>query len=230
MNELKVTEYKEQRVLTTQQLAESYGTDGKSISYNFNSNKERYQEGKHYILLQGSELKAFREIHDLPSNISKFYLWTEKGAFLHAKSLNTHVAWEVYDRLVDEYFKKEKPLSELEILQRSLQLLNNQDIRITKLENNMTIDHGQAQDLRQAGAKRILEICGGKESNAYKGLGRKLFSELWHDFKEYFHINSYSNTLISRFDEALNYVEQWTPNNNALIQIRNCNSQINLAV
>lgn len=50
MNELTITEYKDIRVLTTQQLAEAYGTDGKTISYNFNRNKARYTTGKHYIL------------------------------------------------------------------------------------------------------------------------------------------------------------------------------------
>lgn len=33
------------------------------------------------------------------------YFWTEKGALLHAKSLNTDKAWEVYDYLVDFYFR-----------------------------------------------------------------------------------------------------------------------------
>jgi hypothetical protein len=106
MKELAVTEYRCQRVLTTQQIAEAYGTDGKVISYNFNHNKDRYVEGKHFICLNGDELRRFREIHDLPSNLNRIYLWTEKGAFLHAKSLNTDQAWEVYDRLVDNYFQK----------------------------------------------------------------------------------------------------------------------------
>lgn len=106
MKELAVTEYRFQRVLTTQQIAEAYGTDGKVISYNFNHNKDRYVEGKHFICLNGDELRRFREIHDLPSNLNRIYLWTEKGAFLHAKSLNTDQAWEVYDRLVDNYFQK----------------------------------------------------------------------------------------------------------------------------
>ena len=105
MNDLTVTEYRDIRVLTTQQIAELYGADSKTISYNFNHNKERYIEGKHYILLTGDELRAFREIHDLPTSTPKLYLWTEKGAFLHAKSLNTDKAWEVYDRLVDGYFR-----------------------------------------------------------------------------------------------------------------------------
>lgn len=44
------------------------------------------------------------------SRTSHIYLWTEKGALLHAKSLNTDKAWEVYDYLVDFYFRaKEKP-------------------------------------------------------------------------------------------------------------------------
>lgn len=107
-NELQRTEFKGMLVLTTQQLAEAYTTDSKTISYNFNHNKERYTEGKHYICLTGDDLRAFREIHDLPTNLNKVYLWTEKGAFLHAKSLNTDNAWEVYDRLVDDYFRQKQ--------------------------------------------------------------------------------------------------------------------------
>lgn len=110
MNEISITEYKDIRVLTTQQIAEAYGTDRKTISYNFNHNKERYKEGKHFIQLEGAEKTEFLnrlENHDSLKNAKTLYLWTEKGAFLHAKSLNTDTAWEVYDRLVDSYFKKE---------------------------------------------------------------------------------------------------------------------------
>ena len=123
---LKIIEYSGIRVLTTQQIANVYETDTKQISYNFNHNKERYQEGKHYILLTGNELRAFREIHDLPSNLNKAYLWTEKGAFLHAKSLNTDRAWEVYDKLVDFYFcTKEMVNTELSPqMQLQMQMVN----------------------------------------------------------------------------------------------------------
>lgn len=93
------------RVLTTAQLAEAYGTDSKVISYNFNRNKSRYTEGKHFYCLTGEELKAFREIHELPKNINTLYLWTERGTLLHAKSLNTDKAWEAYDYLLEHYFR-----------------------------------------------------------------------------------------------------------------------------
>lgn len=129
MKELAVTEYRCQRVLTTQQIAEAYGTDGKVISYNFNHNKDRYVEGKHFICLTGDELRRFREIHDLPSNLNRIYLWTEKGAFLHAKSLNTDQAWEVYERLIDNYFQKKDGKTNMPISYRDAiaQLLESLD-------------------------------------------------------------------------------------------------------
>ena len=53
MEELKVTEYRGMRVLTTQQIAEAYGVEAKKITDNFNNNKSRYVEGKHFICLDG---------------------------------------------------------------------------------------------------------------------------------------------------------------------------------
>lgn len=105
------------RVLTTAQLAEAYGTDDKTIRKNFERNKNRYVEGKHFYCLTGETLKKFfaddkltctnTEIVNFTntSKIRTLYLWTEKGALLHAKSLNTDKAWEVYDFLVENYFR-----------------------------------------------------------------------------------------------------------------------------
>lgn len=105
--DLQIIEHHNQRVLSTQQLAESYGTTTDVVTKNFNRNKERYLEGKHYYLLKGNDLKEFKANGqiDLLPNLNKLYLWTERGAFLHAKSLNTDKAWEVYDSLVEHYFK-----------------------------------------------------------------------------------------------------------------------------
>ena len=108
MNDLQIIEHQNQRVLVTSQLAESYGTDRRVISNNYTRNKERYIEGKHYYLLKGVDLKGFKGCHQIDESLkstSILYLWTERGAFLHAKSLNTDKAWEVYDSLVEHYFK-----------------------------------------------------------------------------------------------------------------------------
>lgn len=104
------------RVLTTAQLAEAYETDKRVISNNFNRNANRYTEGKHFYCLTGDKLKAFKACHQIDDNLKfapSVFLWTEKGALLHAKSLNTDKAWEVYDYLVESYFTKKTDYSGL---------------------------------------------------------------------------------------------------------------------
>jgi phage antirepressor YoqD-like protein len=115
MGQLQVIEESGQRVLTTAQLAEAYGTEVQIIVNNFNRNKDRYKLGKHFNLLTGDELKDFRAKNqiDLSLNTNKLYLWTEKGAWLHAKSLNTDQAWEAYEMLVDDYYRKVEQLNSL---------------------------------------------------------------------------------------------------------------------
>lgn len=109
MNQLAVIEHKNERVLTTQQLADAYETNIGAITDNFNNNKKHYIEGKHYFRLTGEDLKAFLQTENFRTqNNSKtrvLYVWTEKGAAMHAKSLNTDKAWELYEHLVETYFR-----------------------------------------------------------------------------------------------------------------------------
>ena len=113
MQNLQVIEIKGQRVLTTRQLATAYETEVKVIQNNFQRNKDRYTAGKHYIYMDRDELRevkaTYPQFDGELNRTSRANFWTEKGALLHAKSLNTEKAWEVYDYLVDFYFRvKEK--------------------------------------------------------------------------------------------------------------------------
>lgn len=56
---LTVVEYADQRVMTTKQLAEVFGTDTKNIRNNFSYNKDRFVEGRDYYFLEGEDLQAF---------------------------------------------------------------------------------------------------------------------------------------------------------------------------
>lgn len=124
IKEIKPVECRNIRVLTTQQLAEEYGVDHKILSKNFERNKDRYVEGKHFICLTGEELREFKtnRQNDVLPNANKLYLWTKKGAFLHAKSLNTDIAWELYDGLVDSYFEKQEEKMNYDDLSEELQM------------------------------------------------------------------------------------------------------------
>ena len=199
MNNLKEIEYKEIRVLTTQQLAEAYETDTQVITNNFNRNKERYTEGKHFIALSGEEKMEFiRKNQNDFSSFSKakaIYLWTEKGAFLHAKSLNTDKAWEVYDHLVETYFDVRKPLTQLEILQQSVEVLNRHDkeikqidTRMDKLEFDIPLYGSESDELSSHVRRKGVEVLGGKKSEAYQDteIRSKVYRDIYDQIKREF--------------------------------------------
>ena len=231
MNTLTVIERGNQRVMTTAVLADEYNTTSDVISKNFNRNKDKYVEGKHFYCLEGEELKEFKangQIEDQLKFSTKLYLWTQKGAFLHAKSLNTDRAWEIYDVLVDTYFKKHEDLleglsSEMKAILVHDKKLQVVESKVNKLENTMVINHGQAKEIESARKSRAITILGGMKSNAYKELSGKVFRAIGHDYKEYFNINVYDNTPFARFHEAVEYLNNWVPDNNLQIEINMAN-------
>ncbi|WP_131038963.1 ORF6N domain-containing protein, partial [Clostridioides difficile] len=139
-NNLQVIERNNKRVLTTQQLADVYETDSKNISNNFNNNKDRFIEGKHYFLLQGDDLKNFKGIHTEYENLkfaSKMYLWTERGANRHCKILDTDKAWEQFDNLEETYFKvkQQKPTCIEDVLIESLKEMKDLRLQVNQANN-----------------------------------------------------------------------------------------------
>ena len=108
-----------QAVITTSQLADVYGVTSKNITNNFSRNKDRFEIGKHYFVLQGDELKAFIRVAPercLPASTSVAYLWTRRGASRHSKILGTDRAWEQFDYLEENYFERES-VPQLSVIQ-----------------------------------------------------------------------------------------------------------------
>lgn len=153
---LQVVETNNQRVLTTAQIAEQYETTERRISENFNRNKERYTEGKHYYCLTGDILREFKNKYAncgfVPgAKVNAFYLWTEKGALMLAKSLNTDKAWEAYECLVDTYFSvreqgqlPQRPdrTKALEVKEMNARVrMSNQFLKLANIETTLSKDY-----------------------------------------------------------------------------------------
>lgn len=141
MNKIIPIEHKNQRVLTTQQLAEAYGTDDKKIRDNFTNNRHRYIPGKHYYKAEGEELQYLKNDTEnfgaVGDRASSVYLWTEKGAWLHAKSLNTDKAWEAYELLIDDYYQVKQNAIDYSKLSPELQMVQHLLNSAAKLEQKV---------------------------------------------------------------------------------------------
>lgn len=118
----------------------------------------------------------------------------------------------------------QKRLTPEEMMRIQLGMVDDHENRIEHLENTMTIDYGQQQELKKAVNKRVIEILGGKKAPAYKELRKKVFAECNHDIQDYFAVNSRNNIPSLRFENALEYVEGWNPSNNTILDVRSCNA------
>ncbi|EJT4539477.1 TPA: ORF6N domain-containing protein [Escherichia coli] len=119
-------------VITTELLAQLYGTEPVRIRQNHHENKVRFVEGKHFFKVVGNDLKELRVALNYSQNLRvtlsnsqnlqpslrglqispkarSLILWTERGAARHAKMLETDQAWDVFEKLEDCYFRQKDP-------------------------------------------------------------------------------------------------------------------------
>lgn len=233
MNNLQIIEHEGIRVLTTQQLSEVYETSTENIKQNFKRNKERFNEGRDYYLLKGEQLKEFLQVTNShlqnQSKIRSMYLWTERGANRHSKILDTDQAWKQFDILEETYFKV-KNMSAMQMLKLQNAALmevdekvEHIDSRVTNLENTTTVDSRKQYTLRKIASATAVRVLGGKDSQAYLELHHKVFCQLWRDYKDYFKIPSYRDTLKIDFEKAKEYLSGWRPDHNLEIEISSVN-------
>ena len=122
----------------------------------------------------------------------------------------------------------QKPLSTQEMMRIQLGMIDDVSDRVTKLENTMNIDYGQQHSLGELISSRVIELVGGKKSNAYREIGRKVFTEINHDYKDYFNVNARGNTPRLKYEEAVEYVKNWILSTNTMTMIKDCNAQVTM--
>jgi hypothetical protein len=156
--EVQIIEHEGERVLLTDQLSDIYECEPSNIKKNFNANKDRFVEGKHYYKLEGKELDnlrvTFSDLQISPMTRS-LYLWTRRGASRHCKMLGTDKAWEMFDLLEDKYFNPAPPkqLSPLEILAQQANALVEQEKQLKALQAKQ---EAQAQELQ--GMRDVIQL------------------------------------------------------------------------
>lgn len=103
--------------------------------------------------------------------------------------------------------------------------------RVERLEVSKTIDYGQQLELQNTARRRVIEVLGGKDGQAYRSnsLRGKVFSSIWKDYKEYFNIESYKNTLVRDLDKAKEYISSWRPQGKLLREIEEANRQLSFS-
>ncbi|MFK4909606.1 ORF6C domain-containing protein [Lactococcus petauri] len=97
--------------------------------------------------------------------------------------------------------------------------------QVADLTNRFGLPSNKAKVLQKKVATKVYMFTGGKASNAHKKIGSKVFREFYKDLNNRFDVVKYSDIPLSRYDEALEYLEMWQPAFNTTLEIRSLNSQ-----
>jgi len=201
MSNLIPVTYNNERILTTEQLAQVYETSTDNIKVNFNNNKERFEEGKHFFHLKGSKLKAFKDkvnnTYLVGKNANQLYLWTERGADRHCKILDTDKAWEQFDHLEETYFrvKENKPACMEDVLIQSLKGMKEIRLKAEQATQkaelaNTRIDNLDCTNIQGTPQQRLNAMI--RKYSYENGI---IYSHGWEDFRKAYNTAYHTNVV-----------------------------------
>ena len=205
-----VVEYNNERVLTTEQVSKGFECEAKQIKQNYNNNKKRFEERKHFFKLEGEELKQFKASlgwSKISTNLkftSVLYLWTKRGVARHCKMLGTDRAWDMFDCLEENYFNPKqttKQLTTADMILQSAILLKQMETK--QQEQQKAIDRQQEiLEKQQSELDTLNNVCTDgtkrqKLNNLVRNYANKngvQYASAWQIFKEMYN-NAYHTNL-----------------------------------
>lgn len=221
-HDMEVFEFDGQVLFNPKHVAEILGiADVKSSTRNFNS--------KQLIKVKNSDVHNmhFRKLNNAGENFL-----TESGVYKLIFRSHKPEAERFSDWVTDEVLPSirktgsyQKQLSPQEMMRIQLGMIDDHEDRIKNLESNMVIDYGQQQTLRQHVNKAVLNALGGKNTEAYAYISKVVFAECNRDLQDRFKVNSRNNIPRKRYEEAIDYVDNWEPKTNTKLRIDEYNRQ-----
>ncbi|AWR92300.1 hypothetical protein DMC16_14850 [Lacticaseibacillus paracasei] len=233
MNEPQPIEQNGQRVLTTEQLAELYGTTVGVIQMNFKRNSNKFIEGKHFFKLEGEQLRAFKNEPTncgfVGKNASVLYLWTRRGAARHSKMLGTDQAWDMFDSLEENYFNpkarlpqtpEEKLALTMEVATRTVKRIEKLDGRVTDLEENVLLAPGEYNYISKQVNRAVANYLDVHHCK-FNAKQRSLFyRDINHELNDYIGVKTRTQLRKKDFDKADDFIQNWTPSTATIMKAR----------
>lgn len=185
----------------------------------------RWSRVKHYLNEFGVSQQVGKGSF-IPESV--FYLLAMKANNDSAKSFQVWVAKDVLPaiRKTGTYKVPSNSMEALELMfeaqKQSNEKLQEMDKRISNVENTTTIVSSQQLTLTKIAKATAIHVLGGKDTIAYCQLSNKVFRSMWRDYKDYFKIASYKDTLKTDYEKAMKYLKEWRPDTNLRYEIDLC--------
>lgn len=154
-----------------------------------------------------------------------------------AKKFKKWVTSEVLPQLrkTGSYGTPKLPQTPMELLELHYEAIKQVDNKVDTLaermdnfEQNLPLLPEDADDVSREVKKRVVEVLGGKDSNAYhnRSLSQKVFKDAYRNLKSNFNISSYKAIKRNRKDMAVQIAREYKPPLYLAEQIQAENSQM----
>ena len=145
---------------------------------------------------------------------------------------------EAFNEMEKAIKEQELPQTPEERLALTMKVTSRLDKRVTNVEekvdyltNTSELNETQRYQLLQARKSKVIQACGGADSNYYREKkAKKVFSQFGRDFKKAFKIPRYDSLQKQYFDEAMKFTKNWYPDFVLQREIQNVNAQITLGI
>lgn len=217
-SDILIKEYKGQRVVTFKDIDMVHGRPDGTARRNFNTNKKRFIEGEDFFVVGSDEIRSSHLFPISDNDYMDKVLLTEQGYLMLVKSFTDDLAWEVQRQLVNNYFNRKKPLSALEQIQLTQQAVIEVNEKIDSVskdlqefKQDMPLLALECERITRAKNRKVIELMGSKESNAYRdsSLRSKVYRDIDGQLRREFGINTYKAIKRSQCDKAIEIIQNY---------------------
>lgn len=161
---------------------------------------------------------------------SQFYKLAIKANNQVAEKFQDWVTEEVLPNIRKHGFYQIKPLNTQQQIRLIAQGTSELNERLENIEQRMGLPGNMAHEFTQRRNKKIIQVLGGKDSNAYqdKQLRSRTYRAMFAAYKNVFMQDRYNDVPLKRFDEVVKFVGNWFPPYELQSEIQATNAQGNL--
>lgn len=209
-----------QKVILAKTVAEIHGASTPDVNKLINRNIERFtindlmdlktQSSRDHVLQLGFTNAQY-------GNASNIFLLSQRGyTKLVAMMDNSNdKKWDVMNNLIDDYFNMRKQLSNgqatkqlsaREKLELHYQFSEENAKRIDNIEerlDNQTLSTAQTKKIKKIANKIAVPLVGGKDSNAYDSMIRKVYKDIYRQLFRELGVNASDEIKVKDFNFAL---------------------------
>lgn len=205
-------------------------------------NNEYYQEGHDWrgfdTVSNGNKCKDYKLTTDFAKHLS-MESHSEKGKI--ARQYFIKVEDKAKDVVKAFQEAQQNPMKLLELHYEAIKQADKKadlaldktdklEMRLNDFEQNLPLFLNEAEEVSKEVKKRVVEVLGGKNSNAYhdKSVSQATFMDAYHELKRHFDVRSYKSIKRCQIDKALRIAMEYEPPLFLKERIRDCNAQMGM--